>query len=72
MADSVLKSNTYKYISTSEIMERWQVSRHTVVRVAREAGFTVFYPGTEKRSAVRFLREEVEAYEKSREIVLKN
>ena len=60
-----------EYVSPKELCYRWQVSRNTVVRIAREQGFTVFYPGNKQRSSVRYLREEVVAYEKLRQITLK-
>ena len=70
MADSILNNDDVRYLSINQIMERWQISRNSVVRIARNEGFTAFYPGNKQRSSVRFLRKEVLAYEESRQIVL--
>jgi hypothetical protein len=54
------------YFSPNELAERWRCARSSVDRIARRAGFQRLYLGEGKNGIVRFLREEVEAYETSR------
>ena len=70
MADFVLNEDSTEYISPNELARRWQVHRTTVDAIARRNSFTAFYLGDGSRGAVRFKREEVLAYEKSRQVTL--
>ena len=54
------------YIAPRELVERWQCSRSSVDRIARRAGLTRLCLGHGRNGIVRYLREEVEAYEASR------
>ncbi|ARN56323.1 hypothetical protein [Sedimentisphaera salicampi] len=56
------------YISPKELAHRWQCSRSSIDRITRRAGLTRFCPGEGKNGTIRFLRKEVEAYEKERQI----
>ncbi len=56
------------YISANEILERWRCKRSSVYRTARREGFTRICLGNGKNGMVRYLREEVIAYEESRRI----
>jgi len=57
-----------EYFSPNELSIRWKCSRTSVDRYTKEAGLTRFYLGNGKNSAVRFLRKEVIAYEKERQV----
>ena len=57
-----------EYLTPNELATRWQCSRTSVDRYARKAGFTRMYLGDGKNSLVRFLRKEVMAYEKERQV----
>ena len=57
-----------EYITPSELAIRWQCSRTSVDRYTRKAGLTRMYLGDGKNSLVRFLRKEVIAYEKERQV----
>lgn len=56
------------YISGKELAERWQCARTSVDRIARRIGLKRLYLGHGKNGIVRFLRKEVEAYEKKQMI----
>ena len=56
------------YVSPRQLSERWHCSRSTVDRVAEREGFTKLCLGSGKNGIVRYLREEVDAYEASRMI----
>jgi predicted DNA-binding transcriptional regulator AlpA len=56
------------YTTPSELAERWRCSRSTIDRVARRAGFTRIYLGEGRNGIVRYLREEIDAYEASRTV----
>ena len=56
------------YISPSEIASRWSVSRSTVARAAKEAGFRPFRPGKGRNSPIRFLLREIIQYERAHTI----
>jgi len=58
------------YVSPSQLADRWQVSRSSVDRIARRAGFRALFLGEGKNSTVRYSRKEVLAYEESRRIAL--
>jgi len=60
-----------EYISPKELVHRWRVSRSSVDRLVRKAGFKALYLSDGRTSMVRFLREEVIAYELSRQISLR-
>lgn len=58
------------YISPRELADRWRCSLSSAYRIAEEEGFTKVRLGkakTGKNSMVRYLRKEVEAFEKSRQ-----
>ena len=64
-----MKQNTEsEYMTPNELAVRWQCSRTSVDRYTRDAGFTKLCLGNGKNSLIRFLRKEVEAYEKERQI----
>ena len=56
------------YIAPKELMRRWCCSRSSVDRVAERAGLTRVYLGKGVNGMVRFIREEVEAFERSRRV----
>jgi len=57
------------YLSPAELSLRWKCSRSSVDRIARRAGFTRLCLGVGRNGMVRYLREEVEAYEGLRSVV---
>ena len=54
------------YISPNQLANRWQCSRATVDRITRREGIKRRCLGTGKNGTVRYLREEVIAYEQER------
>ncbi len=56
------------YFSPKELAERWRCARSSVDRIARRAGLKRLCLGEGRNGIVRFLREEVEAYEASRQV----
>jgi len=54
-----------------ELARRWCCARSSVDRIARRAGLTRMCLGDGKNGMVRYLREEVVAYEASRQIVMR-
>jgi hypothetical protein len=56
------------YISLKELAARWRCARSSVDRIARRAGLTRVCLGTGRTGMVRFVREEVEAFENSRRV----
>ena len=56
------------YISPRELVARWQCSRSSVDRIARRAGLTRLCLGEGRNGIIRYIREEVEAYETSRRV----
>lgn len=62
--------NNSKYISPNDLAMRWQCSRSSVDRIARRAQFTRLCLGEGRNGTIRYLREEVEAYEQKRQIKL--
>ena len=56
------------YISPAELAERWRCSRSSVDRIARRTGMKRVCLGDGRNGMVRYLREEVEAYEKARQV----
>lgn len=58
------------YISPRDLATRWQCSRSTVDRIARREGFTRVCLGTGDNGIIRYLVEEVIAYEQDRSIGL--
>mgnify|MGYP006309275649 CR=1 FL=1 len=54
------------YISPKELAERWQCSRSSVDRIARRAGLSRLYLGEGRNGIVRYVRQEVERYERAR------
>lgn len=51
------------YMSPKELAERWRCARSSVDRIARRNNFTRLCIGDGQNGAVRYLREEVKAYE---------
>ena len=62
------QTNEREYLTPNELAIRWKCSRTSVNRYTKEAGLTRFCLGNGKNSAIRFLRKEVEAYEKTRQV----
>ncbi len=58
------------YWAPKELARRWQCSRTSVDRIARRAGLTRVCLGEGNNGIIRYVREEVVAYEKSRRISL--
>lgn len=56
------------YCSPNELAERWQCSRSSVDRITRRAGLTRLCLGDGRNSLVRYIREEVKAYEQTRQV----
>lgn len=54
------------YIAPNELSHRWQCSRSSVDRIAQRAGLSRVYLGEGKNGMVRYVREEVIAYENRR------
>ena len=54
------------FLSPKELAERWRCSRSSVDRIARRAGLSRVCLGEGRNGIVRYLREEVHAYEQSR------
>ena len=63
---SVSPDEDNPYLSPRELAERWKCARSTVDRIVSRAGLTKLFLGDGKNGIVRYLREEVDAYEKSR------
>ena len=55
-----------EFLSPNELAARWRCSRSSVDRIARRAGLTRVCLGTGRNGLVRYLREEVQAFELSR------
>lgn len=64
-------SDESPYLSPAELVVRWRCGRSSVDRIARKAGMTRLCLGEGKNGMVRYLREEVIAYEASRRIVMR-
>ena len=58
------------YVAPKELAHRWQCSRTSVDRLARLAGLHRVCLGNGRNGTVRYIREEVEAYEESRRVKL--
>ncbi len=56
------------YLSPQELTARWRCFRTQVDRIAKEARFTRVVLGKKKNGIVRYLKKEVEAYERSRRV----
>lgn len=54
------------YITAKELSDRWQCARSSVDRVARRAGVKRLYLGEGRNGMVRFLRKDIENYERER------
>lgn len=63
-ADSSIEPQAY--FAPRELAERWRCSRSTVDRIARRAGLTRLCLGEGRNGIVRYVREEVLAYESVR------
>jgi len=57
-----------RYMRPKDLARRWVCSRTQVDRIARRAGLRRTCLGEGKNGMVLYLREEVEAYEKSRRV----
>ena len=55
------------YLSPKELAERWRCSRSSVDRIARRVGLSRLCLGEGANGIVRFIREEVLAYEAARQ-----
>lgn len=60
------KEGDSRYVSGKELAERWDCSRSSVDRIARRAGLRRLLLGDGRNGMVRYIREEVEAYEQTR------
>jgi len=56
------------YISPNELAQRWRCARSSVDRIARRVGLTRVCLGNGASGMVRFIREEVEAFENTRRV----
>lgn len=56
------------YISPKELMHRWRCSRTQVDRIARREGLTRVLLGSGRNGMVRYVRDEVEAFEGERRV----
>ena len=56
------------YVTPKELAKRWQCSRTSVDRIAQRAGLTRVCLGEGANGIVRYVREEVVAYETSRQV----
>ena len=56
------------YVAPKELARRWLCSRSSVDRIARRAGLTRVCLGEGRNGMVRYIREEVEAYENRRRV----
>ena len=61
-------SQSSKFLSPREIAARWRCSRSSVGRIAQRAGLRRVFLGGGVKGMVRYLREEVEQYEKTRAV----
>ena len=55
-----------EYIAPKELARRWQCSRSSVDRIAKRAGMARVLLGEGRNGIVRYLRSEVDVYERSR------
>ena len=60
------KEHARLYLSPRELAIRWRCSRSTVDRIAKREGLARLCLGEGRNGIIRYLREEVEALEKSR------
>lgn len=70
MCPSETQAAESPYLTPRELAERWRCARSSVDRIARRAGFTRECLGDGRNGMVRYLREEVVAYEESRRVVM--
>ncbi len=66
MSKSKSSSTQSPYISPNELAHRWQCSRSSVDRIAFRSGLTRMCLGKGRSGIVRYIREEVEAFENIR------
>ena len=64
----MIRKENEEYVTPNELAVRWKCSRTSVDRYTRKAGLTRLYLGEGKNGIVRFLRREVIAYEKTRQV----
>ncbi len=59
-----------RFISPKELAERWQCARPTVSRIVEREGLSRVYlgGGDGANGTVRYIREEIEAFEESRTV----
>jgi len=67
---SDLPAQPSPYISPKELAARWRCGRSSVDRIARRAGLTRLCLGEGKNGIVRYILEEVTAYEQQRRVRL--
>ena len=60
------QNNPGPYLSPRELADRWKCARSTADRIVSRAGLTKVLLGEGKNGMVRYLKEEVAAYEASR------
>jgi len=60
------KDDRDPYLSPRELAARWKCARSTADRIVTQAGLTKVLLGEGKNGMVRYLKEEVVAYETSR------
>ena len=63
-----IKEGESPYLSPRELAEWWRCSRSSVDRIARRAALTRCCLGEGRNGIVRYLRKEVEEFEKSRRV----
>lgn len=62
------RPNLTKSIAPKELAVRWQRSRSSVDRIARQLGLTQVCPGEDRNGMMRCLREEVDRKEDERQV----
>lgn len=66
MSKAKPKPSKSLFISPNELSHRWQCARSSVDRIAKRVGLTRMYLGKGRSGMVRYIREEVEAFENTR------
>lgn len=69
-ANKQTTSGESPYISPAELSVRWDCARSSVDRIASRERFTRICLGEGRNGMVRYVREEVYAYEASRRVVM--
>ena len=63
---SVSQDECGPYLSPRELAARWKCARSTADRIVSRAGLTKLFLGDGQNGMVRYLKDEVTAYEQSR------